>query len=155
MVADRGPWFAAPAIHRGDRPLLRTHHLGELRGRELLREARRVPEPLEELQVAGLAALGVVARGVEALRRVLETGDVPTVWTVGYVRWLHKGGSELDWLNFRGITLASVVGKTFERVLLARLSLPPAPLRSDQNFHHISMPTPVQKIADLEILSAT
>ena len=54
--------------------------------------------------------------------RVLETGDVPTAWTVGYVRWLHKSGSQLDWLNFRGIVLTSTLGKTFERVMLARLS---------------------------------
>ena len=55
---------------------------------------------------------------------VLDTGQVPAVWTVGYVRWLPKGGSgsELDWLSFRGIVLTSVVGKTFERVMLARLS---------------------------------
>ena len=54
--------------------------------------------------------------------RVLDTGDVPAVWTVGYVRWLSKGGSELEWPNFRGIVLVSTIGKTFERVQLARLS---------------------------------
>jgi hypothetical protein len=53
---------------------------------------------------------------------VLETGEVPEVWTIGYVRWLPKGGSELNWLNFRGIVLTSSIGKTFERVLLARLT---------------------------------
>ena len=54
--------------------------------------------------------------------RVIATGDVPAVWTVGYVRWLRKSGSELDWLNFRGIVLTSTISKTFERVLLVRLS---------------------------------
>ena len=54
--------------------------------------------------------------------RVLDTGDVPAVWTAGYVRWLSKGGSELEWLNFRDIVLVSTIGKTFERVKLARLS---------------------------------
>ena len=51
----------------------------------------------------------------------LELGAVPSCWTVGYVKWLHKKGSQLRWLNFRGIVLTSVIGKTFERVLLARL----------------------------------
>ncbi|KAH8048763.1 ribonuclease H protein [Aureococcus anophagefferens] len=51
----------------------------------------------------------------------MRTGAVTASWRTGYVRWLFKKGDELDPSCFRGIVLTSLVGKVFERVLLARL----------------------------------
>ena len=70
------------------------------------------------LKLGGAALWRVLALLFSAC---LELGAVPSCWTIGYVKWLHKKGSQLRWLNFRGIVLTSVIGKTFERVLLARL----------------------------------
>jgi exonuclease III len=53
---------------------------------------------------------------------VIDLGAVPQAWSCGFIRWLFKGkGSKLDPSNFRGITLTSCIGKTFERVLHRRL----------------------------------
>ena len=50
--------------------------------------------------------------------------EPPTSWGIGYISWLWKGKkSKLNWRSYRGIVLASTVGKAFERVLHARLAL--------------------------------
>ena len=77
-----------------------------------------------------LVSYSALKRGGPALWRllarifgiVIDTGEVPKAWTCGFIRWLWKGkGSKLDPSMFRGITLTSCIGKTFERVLYSRL----------------------------------
>ena len=55
---------------------------------------------------------------------VLESGIVPTDWTIGLIRPLFKGkGSPDDPDNYRGITLLSCLGKLFTAVINHRLTL--------------------------------
>ena len=55
---------------------------------------------------------------------VLDSGIVPTCWTVGLIRPLFKGkGSPDDPDNYRGITLLSCLGKLFTAVVNQRLTL--------------------------------
>ena len=51
-----------------------------------------------------------------------EIGYFPETWTEGYIIPLHKKGSINDVENYRGITLLSVLGKLFSRVINNRLS---------------------------------
>ena len=46
----------------------------------------------------------------------------PEEWSKGVITLLYKDGDVRDPLNYRGITLLSVVGKVFMRVLNARLA---------------------------------
>ena len=48
--------------------------------------------------------------------------SIPTEWRQGIVVPLHKDGDERDPMNYRGITLLSIVGKVFTRVLHNRLT---------------------------------
>ena len=48
--------------------------------------------------------------------------SIPTEWRQGIVVPLHKDGDERDPMNYRGITLLSIVGKVFTRVLNNRLT---------------------------------
>ena len=50
-----------------------------------------------------------------------ETERVPTDWMQGVVFPLYKDGDDRDPMNYRGITLLSVVGKVYNRVLGDRL----------------------------------
>ena len=50
-----------------------------------------------------------------------KTERVPIEWMQGAVFPLHKDGDERDPMNYRGITLLSIVGKVFTRVLSNRL----------------------------------
>ena len=53
---------------------------------------------------------------------VLETGIVPSDWSVGLIKPLFKGkGSPQSPDNYRGITLLSCVGKLFTAVLNERI----------------------------------
>ena len=48
--------------------------------------------------------------------------SIPTEWRQGIVVPLHKDGDERDPMNYRGITLLSIGGKVFTRVLSNRLT---------------------------------
>ena len=52
---------------------------------------------------------------------MLQTGHFPESWSEGYIMPLHKSGSIHCPENYRGITLLSVLGKLFTRVLNNRL----------------------------------
>ena len=47
--------------------------------------------------------------------------DQPPSWHVDFVKWLHKKGDTLDWLNYRGVVLVSQLSKLFERAVPERL----------------------------------
>ena len=53
--------------------------------------------------------------------RVLDSGVFPEWWCLGIVKPLHKKGTKHDPNNYRGITLISVIGNLFTRVLNTRL----------------------------------
>ena len=50
-----------------------------------------------------------------------RTEKVPRDWMQGVIFPLYKEGDNRDPLNYRGITLLSVVGKVYTRVLTERL----------------------------------
>jgi hypothetical protein len=52
---------------------------------------------------------------------VFSSGIFPSVWSEGIVIPLHKKGSRHDVENYRGITLLSVLGKLFTKILNNRL----------------------------------
>ena len=54
--------------------------------------------------------------------KLFEIGYFPESWTEGYIIPLHKKRSINEAENYRGITLLSVLGKLFSRVINNRLS---------------------------------
>ena len=54
--------------------------------------------------------------------KILNLGYFPESWSEGYIVPLHKKGKLDDVNNFRGITLLSIVGKLFSRILNNRLT---------------------------------
>ena len=60
---------------------------------------------------------------VKLFNLVLETGLIPTDWTIGIIKPLYKNkGSPDNPDNYRGITLLSCIGKCFTAVINARLT---------------------------------
>ena len=57
----------------------------------------------------------------ELFNKIFEIVYFPDEWSEGYVIPLHKRGSLNDVGNYRGITLLSILGKLFTRVLNNRL----------------------------------
>jgi len=53
---------------------------------------------------------------------ILNTGDVPEIWTHGIIAPIHKKGARSDPNNYRGITLLCVMGKLFTAVLNSRIT---------------------------------
>ena len=53
---------------------------------------------------------------------IFKSGKSPTQWQTGVMSMIHKSDDKLDWANYRGITLLSIVGKVFEGILAERLS---------------------------------
>ena len=47
--------------------------------------------------------------------------EIPREWMQGLIFPLYKDGDDRDPLNYRGITLLSIVGKVYKRVLGDRL----------------------------------
>jgi hypothetical protein len=47
--------------------------------------------------------------------------EIPREWMQGLIFPLYKDGDDRDPLNYRGITLLSIVGKVYHRVLGDRL----------------------------------
>ena len=53
---------------------------------------------------------------------ILETGIIPETFKTGYITPVHKKGKDEKWMeNYRGISVASIFGKIFEKLLLMRL----------------------------------
>ena len=53
---------------------------------------------------------------------VLESGVIPSEWTIGIIKVLYKNKGDInDVNNYRGITLLSCLGKLFTSVINARL----------------------------------
>ena len=52
---------------------------------------------------------------------MFESGQFPETWSDGLVKPLHKKGNHMDTNNYRGITLLSMLGKLFTRVINIRL----------------------------------
>ena len=53
---------------------------------------------------------------------VLETGIIPSEWTIGVIKPLYKNKGDInDTNNYRGITLLSCIGKLFTSILNSRL----------------------------------
>lgn len=53
---------------------------------------------------------------------ILKSGFAPTQWQTGIMSMIYKADDKLDWKNYRGITLLSIVGKLLESVLAARIA---------------------------------
>ena len=72
----------------------------------------------------------VLKKGGQALRLAVwkmcceawRIEQVPRDWMQGVIFPLYKDGDNRDPLNYRGITLLSIVGKVYNRVLTERLT---------------------------------
>ena len=59
---------------------------------------------------------------VEEMNKILRSTNIPEQWTEGSLKRLYKGkGTRGKCSNERGITLASNVGKIFERLVNNRI----------------------------------
>ena len=59
---------------------------------------------------------------IDKLVILFSSGHVPLSWVDGVVIPIHKKGSKNTVDNYRGITLLSVLGKLFTRILNNRLN---------------------------------
>ena len=50
-------------------------------------------------------------------KKSLETGDIPAAWKEANATPLYKKGSKTNPLNYRPVSLTSIVGKVFETIL--------------------------------------
>lgn len=51
---------------------------------------------------------------------ILNSGHFPAIWNESNLVLLHKSGNKLDPSNYRGISVASNLGKLFNRVIHSR-----------------------------------
>ena len=59
----------------------------------------------------------------QEMNKILNTMDIPQQWTEGTLKRLYKGkGQKGKCSNERGITLASNIGKMFERLINNRIN---------------------------------
>jgi hypothetical protein len=58
---------------------------------------------------------------LKIFRKAWAEGKIPHDWEIGVLIPIYKKGDRLDCNNYRGITLLSVVAKTYERILEKRL----------------------------------
>ncbi len=70
-------------------------------------------------------------------KKIWEEEQIPTEWKVAYLIKIPKKGDISKCTNYRGITLLSVPGKVFNRILLNRMKDPVAAQLRDQQagFH--------------------
>jgi len=47
--------------------------------------------------------------------------EIPKEWLQGIICTLHKKGGQLEYVNYRGITLLNVTCKVFSNILYTRL----------------------------------
>ena len=53
---------------------------------------------------------------------ILRTRQYPSIWSIGMIVPIHKGGTKDDPSNYRGITLLNTVGKIFTSIVNSRLT---------------------------------
>lgn len=75
---------------------------------------------INELLIHGFSELSVYLEAI--FNKLLNTGTFPKRWSEGLIVPIHKKGSIHAAENYRGITLLSVLGKLFTRVLNNRLT---------------------------------
>ena len=78
--------------------------------------------------------------------------EVPADWKEGYLIKLPKKGDLSNCANYRGITLLSVPGKVFNRILLERMKVEVDPLLRDQQAGFRQNRSCVDQIATLRII---
>ena len=114
------------AGHRGTPSLLQGAEISNLSVAEV-REAIKALKPgkaagIDEIRPEMLKALGV--RGTSWLTRVCRvawrSGQAPADWQTGVVVPIFKKGDQRECSNYRGITLLSLPGKAYARVLERR-----------------------------------
>jgi hypothetical protein len=59
---------------------------------------------------------------LKMFNKIFEIGYFPDTWSEGIIIPLHKSGSVSDVQNYRGITLLSVIGKLFTKLINNRLT---------------------------------
>ena len=89
---------------------------------------------IDEIHPEMLKALGGI--GAAWLTRIFQvawdSGEVPLDWTTGVIVPIFKKGDKSDCNNYRGITLLSLPGKAYAKVLEARLRTVAEPQLSDE-----------------------
>ena len=70
--------------------------------------------------VHGGAAVAVSLKYL--FNKIFTSSLCPTSWQTGVMTMVFKTDDKLDWANYRGITLLSIVGKVFESIVATRLS---------------------------------
>ena len=117
-----------PVRHSNNRPELH-HGADNSPSVAEVREAVRSLKPgkavgIDEIRPEMLKALD--AGGIEWLTRVFgvawRTGRVPSDWQTGVVVPIFKKGDQRECSNYRGITLLSLPGKAYSKVLQSRLT---------------------------------
>ena len=83
---------------------------------------------------------------------IWEKEEVPTNWKEGYLIKLPKKGDLSNCANYRGITLLSVPGKVFNRILLERIKTTVGPLLRDEQAGFRQNRSCVDQIATLRII---
>ena len=58
----------------------------------------------------------------EFFNHIFATGCFPQRWSTGIITPIYKGGSRDEPTNYRGITLLNVIGKSFNSIILSRLT---------------------------------
>ena len=84
--------------------------------------------------------------------KIWEKEEVPVDWKEGYLIKLPKKGDLSNCANYRGITLLSVPGKVFNRILLERMKSAVDPLLRDQQAGFRQNRSCVDQIATLRII---
>ncbi|KAK3729227.1 hypothetical protein RRG08_016544 [Elysia crispata] len=84
--------------------------------------------------------------------KIWEEDQVPTEWKEGYLIKLPKKGDLSSWSNYRGITLLSIPGKVFNRVLLNRMKDVVDPHLRDQQAGFRKGRSCADQIASLRII---
>nr|KAG5689204.1 hypothetical protein BaRGS_014860 [Batillaria attramentaria] len=84
--------------------------------------------------------------------KIWEEEQVPADWKEGYLIKLPKKGDLSNCANYRGITLLSVPGKVFNRILLERMKGAVDPLLRDQQAGFRQNRSCVDQIATLRII---
>ncbi|XP_076452167.1 uncharacterized protein LOC143287768 [Babylonia areolata] len=84
--------------------------------------------------------------------KIWEEEEVPADWKEGYLIKLPKKGDLSNCANYRGITLLSVPGKVFNRILLERMKSAVNPLLRDQQAGFRQNRSCIDQIATLRII---
>lgn len=85
-------------------------------------------------------------------KKIWEEEQVPTDWKVGYLIKLPKKGDLSSCSSYRGITLLSIPGKVFNRVLLNRMKEGVDPQLRDQQAGFRKDRSCTDQIATLRII---